>query len=412
MSKDKAALQSQVSNTDGWVMVPVEVLDKFPELNTSNYNNDDVCELNAWGIELVLSAAPKAPQQVSNASTRDTDWVLAMAEALGTDSGYSVPIVPTAEAFRELFAAIRSTPPQQQEQSGEAVAPIGYIRLQNGKVDWDENCLSATEGGTLFGYEGIDSYTESPVYLESGQRVGSAALHTLLEYCERAEDCQMGTLAIDLVQRLVNEALSTSPTTPTATASQESSSPLGRDADWALAMAQALGTNSGYSVPIIPDVDAFRKLFDAFRASQESAPGQEAVEPYATFVRIGRYGGGFRLVFHKEEPAENVDLFVAPPTSTAIAAVVIKQAAEICDEIIRIEESSPGARAFAAHIKDKILALTPANTEAELEALMMKVAEEVRLQICKAQRTTGDYYLSMDELVAIVRRVLDEMKGE
>lgn len=42
-------------------------------------------------------------------------------------------------------------------------------------------------------------------------------------------------------------------------------SPLGRDADWALAMAQALGADSNYEVPIVPDPDAFRKLFNNIR---------------------------------------------------------------------------------------------------------------------------------------------------
>ena len=42
---------------EGYVMVPVDLLDRFPELNEFNYSHDDVCELNAWGIDLVLSAA-------------------------------------------------------------------------------------------------------------------------------------------------------------------------------------------------------------------------------------------------------------------------------------------------------------------------------------------------------------------
>jgi len=44
----------------GWKLVPVEILDRFPEINQNNYNHDDVCNLNAWGVELVLAAAPKA----------------------------------------------------------------------------------------------------------------------------------------------------------------------------------------------------------------------------------------------------------------------------------------------------------------------------------------------------------------
>jgi len=42
---------------EGYMMVPVDLLDRFPELNEFNYNHDDVCELNAWGIDLVLAAA-------------------------------------------------------------------------------------------------------------------------------------------------------------------------------------------------------------------------------------------------------------------------------------------------------------------------------------------------------------------
>lgn len=38
---------------------------------------------------------------------RDRDWILAMAEALGTSSGHKVPIVPETAPFRELFAAVR-----------------------------------------------------------------------------------------------------------------------------------------------------------------------------------------------------------------------------------------------------------------------------------------------------------------
>jgi hypothetical protein len=47
---------------DGWRWVPAKLLDKFPEINTSNYDHDDACELNAWGIEVVLAAQNAAPQ--------------------------------------------------------------------------------------------------------------------------------------------------------------------------------------------------------------------------------------------------------------------------------------------------------------------------------------------------------------
>lgn len=37
-------------------LVPVELIDRFPEINPSNYDHDDACALNAWGVELVLAA--------------------------------------------------------------------------------------------------------------------------------------------------------------------------------------------------------------------------------------------------------------------------------------------------------------------------------------------------------------------
>jgi dihydrodipicolinate synthase/N-acetylneuraminate lyase len=52
---------------------------------------------------------------------------------------------------------------------------------------------------------------------------------------------------------------------------------LGRDVEWAQAMAHALGAGSGYSVPLVLDPDAFRRLFDAVRA--RSAEVAEAHRP-------------------------------------------------------------------------------------------------------------------------------------
>jgi hypothetical protein len=68
----KAALQSQVSNTDGWVMVPVEPDIEFLELfvcsglYAANKPNDELVEKARARWRRLLSAAPKAPQQVSN----------------------------------------------------------------------------------------------------------------------------------------------------------------------------------------------------------------------------------------------------------------------------------------------------------------------------------------------------------
>jgi hypothetical protein len=55
------ALQAAMQCPEGWVLVPVELLDQFPELNPSNYDHHDACALNAWGVEVVLAAAPTPP---------------------------------------------------------------------------------------------------------------------------------------------------------------------------------------------------------------------------------------------------------------------------------------------------------------------------------------------------------------
>jgi hypothetical protein len=44
-----------------YVLVPRELIDRFPEINMANYNDDDVGALNAWGIEIVAAAPPAAP---------------------------------------------------------------------------------------------------------------------------------------------------------------------------------------------------------------------------------------------------------------------------------------------------------------------------------------------------------------
>jgi hypothetical protein len=96
---------------------------------------------------------------------------------------------------------------------------------------------------------------------------------------------------------------------------------------------------------------------------------------------------------------QNRPLFFAPPTSTAIAAMVIKQAAKVvkCYASIRKQDQAVA----------EVMALLPANAEAELETLMMRVAE-LRDQESAKGYMDAAYQVSD---AAIVRRVLDE-KGE
>ena len=67
---------SPASVPGGWELVPAEILDRFQELNPSNYDHDDVCALNAWAVELVLAAAPTPPV------SEDKDKIIAAANAL------------------------------------------------------------------------------------------------------------------------------------------------------------------------------------------------------------------------------------------------------------------------------------------------------------------------------------------
>ena len=43
---------------EGYVLVPVEIIDRFQELNPSNYDHDGVCALNAWVVEREIHRAP------------------------------------------------------------------------------------------------------------------------------------------------------------------------------------------------------------------------------------------------------------------------------------------------------------------------------------------------------------------
>lgn len=217
----RAALQSQ-SNTDGWVMVPVEPTNAMVEAAELDACGRLLADDIADAYSAMLSAAPKAPQQVSNASTRNTDWVLAMAEALGTDSGYSVPIVPTAEAFRELFAAIRSTPPQQQEQSGEAVAlperDVSKPAKQQGVFRKFE--VSRVDGSDHPGgkHHGCEYFVLDVTHDQHAK----AALAAYAEACKETHH----ELSCDMVERYRLY----SPATPAATASQESAPEAGGEA--------------------------------------------------------------------------------------------------------------------------------------------------------------------------------------
>jgi hypothetical protein len=115
-------------------------------------------------------------------------------------------------------------------------------------------------------------------------------------------------------------------------------------------------------------------------ASQESAPGQEAVAASTQEPDLIHKLRGLAAMVESQEgwrPTvvdEAIAALSAPPTSTAIAAMVIKQAAEVVREWKRdyvLNDCCDQAQNNACiAIEQDILTLAPANTEAELEALI------------------------------------------
>jgi hypothetical protein len=127
-----AALQSQ-SNTDGWVMVPVEPTE---EMLLAGYEGqgEATCPAVRDAYRAMLSAAPKAPQQVSN--TRQDGS-------------------PDQSVYNTIASRYFASPPQQ-EQSGEAVVwgvfwdDSGPLRLAHG---WKLPVFKEKEAAEQFAYD-------------------------------------------------------------------------------------------------------------------------------------------------------------------------------------------------------------------------------------------------------------------
>lgn len=120
---DALTTETVVSDTTN---TPSEIAARLKELRDALPNKEwslmripgqalyDIVQMMPAIIAALESAAAPAVGQGSPFG-RDADWVLAMADALGHDSGYNVPIVPEAEPFRKLFAEIRAAPERGKE---------------------------------------------------------------------------------------------------------------------------------------------------------------------------------------------------------------------------------------------------------------------------------------------------------
>lgn len=94
----------------------------------------------------------------------------------------------------------------------------------------------------------------------------------------------------------------------------------------------------------------------------------------------------------------------APPTATAIAAMVIKQAAEAVRNVYAKSTQSPDEFGILSDAANAVLAITPANAEAELSALMMEVAKAIN-----EEHFLGGGDLSSEQMLIVVRQAIKDM---
>jgi hypothetical protein len=421
----EAALQSQVSNTDGWVR----------ELLTLLVRNDELLrmallQLNAWqekygaanpawlppagdvpvmeaiaNIRAInkatLSAAPKAPQQVSNTPQDDPALIPLVRYAINLLSLRPPIAHHVQEAINELQKIVdgqplaagepsaewlkiaeMTAPPQQQEQSGEAVDAYnlhcetcnghGFVMhsVRHGESDFE------------------DFEQECPVC----DGAGKAPKH-VQDLQARYQEVRSELHALN-TKIGMESLLGPSPATPTATASQESApgqvTPDGYVSHDAYrgameraylaekrlhAAEEKLREESEINARLIRELNNING--PTFMGEPVlSAPGQEAVA-IAECYDNGTPEGGIRWIpysglTHKIEVGDK--FYTAPPTSTA-------------------------------------------NAEAELEALMRDFGKELATSLNNERRRLGSWiHVDSDSIVldcarSFVLRVLDE-KGE
>jgi hypothetical protein len=119
--RSQAALQSQ-SNTDGWVMVPVEPTE---EMIMAGYEGQGEATYPAVrdAYRAMLSAAPTPPQQVSNTPQDAIGYVMENYAEFYAKHGQTV-MTPEPESGR---IPVYATPPQQTPQDGWKALPVRNI---------------------------------------------------------------------------------------------------------------------------------------------------------------------------------------------------------------------------------------------------------------------------------------------
>jgi hypothetical protein len=257
----KAMAQQQVSNTDGWKLVPVEP--------TQGMHDSWMYGKGPWSERYcaMLAAAPQPPAEDAK--------------------------------------------PEQQEQSGEAVNPAKVANI-------------------------VRNFHRNSCYPEAmGAEVDSA---------------------VDAIMRLIANA------TPTATASQE---PSGEAVSAADAFELGFQFANALRSPMSRETRHIARIMTADfwpAGFSECAKG------------IDYTGTASAAIVHvKRNIISKLSTFPATPTSTAIAAMVIKQAADIVVD----RAHTPYAKNWD-EVAETIRNLLPANAEAELVKLILKVINEAQ----------------------------------
>jgi hypothetical protein len=365
----QAALQSQVSNTDVLEKI-VKVADEQPFCSIGHIVEHVVPEIRD------ALAAPKAPQQVSN--TPQDGWkvtrsiikecpALIVPQTLLQKLGSTAQIIPlpgfTEQAANEMANALNSTPPQQQEQSGEATL-VYALRAARPFVVLCDNCGDEGRKETLKLIDaaiGNDSSPATPTATAS-QASREEQMVTL-----RFDESGKPTVWCDPEIADLVDALNTDNLSTVASCSGHGHRP-GR-----------ISLKDGRQLLVMnsEQVATVERLFgiDINGASQESAPGQEAV---AEVVGVSMLGDNAPLAKHIQTlPGKSVEignkLYLAPHTSTAIAAMVIKQAADIVVD----RAHTPYAKNWD-EVAETIRNLLPANAEEELVKVILKVINEAQ----------------------------------
>lgn len=107
--------------TEHCKLVPVELLDRFPEINPSNYGPDDVEALNAWGIEVALSAVPEQPSFTVDDLAQEIRRI---------DGKHDLGTAALAEKLFEFIARKHPSPPNEWNERDELLELI-HLKFQS-----------------------------------------------------------------------------------------------------------------------------------------------------------------------------------------------------------------------------------------------------------------------------------------